>query len=69
MEPAQTTKEPVLLTTDDVAVMLRVGRDQVKAWRMAGEGPKYIRLGHRTVRYRRSDVDEWVAEKQDREGE
>lgn len=30
-------------------------------WRSRRVGPAYLKLGHRTVRYRSSDVDKWLA--------
>jgi predicted DNA-binding transcriptional regulator AlpA len=30
-------------------------------WRYRGVGPKYVKIG-RHVRYRRADVDTWIAE-------
>lgn len=29
-------------------------------WRVTGGGPKYIKLSHRMVRYRRADLDAWL---------
>lgn len=28
--------------------------------RYRGNGPKYVRMGPRTIRYRKSDVDAWL---------
>ncbi|WP_353885176.1 helix-turn-helix domain-containing protein [uncultured Bifidobacterium sp.] len=30
-------------------------------WRHAGKGPLFLRLGGRVIRYRKSDVDSWIA--------
>jgi len=30
-------------------------------WRSAGIGPRFVKVGHR-VRYRRADVEAWIAE-------
>lgn len=48
------------LTTDEVAARLRVSPRTVRTWRSEGTGPRYAKLG-RSVRYRRSSVDGWVA--------
>ena len=29
-------------------------------WRTKGGGPPYVRVGHRTVRYRMSDLEAWL---------
>ncbi|MGV3491355.1 MAG: helix-turn-helix transcriptional regulator [Devosia sp.] len=51
-----------LLTADDVAKRLRVSRRAFFALRARTiDFPRAVRLGARTVRYKESDVDEWVA--------
>lgn len=57
MDTAQTEK---LLTSEEVAQIVGVGTEQVKIWRSNGQGPKYLKLGHRTVRYKRADVEAWL---------
>ena len=29
-------------------------------WRWSGKGPKYVRIGERTIRYRHQDLHHWV---------
>lgn len=29
-------------------------------WRYAGIGPQFVKIGRRTVLYRRRDIDEWL---------
>lgn len=53
-------QDDALLTTEDVAALLKVKPATLKQWRHARKGPKFISLGRRMVRYRRSDVDEWI---------
>jgi excisionase family DNA binding protein len=48
------------LTTDELADYLKVPAATIRAWRHNDKGPKGVRLG-RHVRYRRVDVDAWVA--------
>lgn len=49
-----------LLTTNDVADLLRVAPSTVKRWRNDGTGPRWTRLpGARRVLYKRSDVEKW----------
>lgn len=53
-----------LLTPDQVSEILKVTVGTLENWRFKGYGPKYIKLGNARrspVRYRRKDVDGWVA--------
>lgn len=50
-----------LLLTEEAARMLRISPDTLKDWRINGTGPKCIRLGYKLVRYRRTDVEDWLA--------
>jgi excisionase family DNA binding protein len=51
-----------LLTTREAAGYLRLAITTLEHWRLEGRGPKAIRLSSRQVRYRRTDVDQWLAE-------
>ncbi len=53
---------PDLLTTDEVADMLRVPVSTVRYWRHTGTGPKGFRLGTRVL-YARADVAAWLEAK------
>lgn len=48
-----------LLTADEVAGWLRLPKATLENWRWKGIGPKYLRVG-RYVRYRRTDVEQWL---------
>lgn len=41
--------------------MLGVTNVQLQDWRTAKKGPPFVRLGHRTVRYRLSAVRAFIA--------
>lgn len=56
--------EDRLLTIAEVAEYLGVARQTVYIWRHKGIGPRSHRFGT-TVRYRREDVDAWLAEHAD----
>jgi len=52
-----------LLTTSEVAKMLKLNQVTLRKWRSAEEGPRYFLLGDgpcARVRYRRKDVEEWL---------
>jgi excisionase family DNA binding protein len=46
------------LTDVEVAMRLGVSRFTLRAWRLKGRGPKFLKMG-RAVRYRLEDVDEY----------
>jgi len=48
-----------MLTTDEVAAMLRVQPRTLEDWRGDGYGPPFIYIG-RHVRYRLRDVSAWI---------
>jgi predicted DNA-binding transcriptional regulator AlpA len=48
------------VNTRQVALWLGVHPITVRRWRLQGRGPQWVRLG-RAIRYRNSDVEEWIA--------
>lgn len=52
--------EQQLMTTRELAAKLGVTPNTLAIWRFRGMGPKWVRLGTRIVRYRPSDVDEFL---------
>jgi predicted DNA-binding transcriptional regulator AlpA len=52
-----------LLTRDDVADLIGVSRSRFDMIRRAGNGPVEVRLGHRTLRFRPADVDDWLKQR------
>jgi predicted DNA-binding transcriptional regulator AlpA len=49
-----------LLHPSHVAEILSVTERALAAWRSQGAGPPFVRLGHRTVRYRETELAGWV---------
>jgi predicted DNA-binding transcriptional regulator AlpA len=49
-----------LLLEAQAAQLLHVGIGTMRNWRATDQGPKFLRLGARAVRYRRTDIDEWL---------
>jgi excisionase family DNA binding protein len=47
------------LTPQELADELRLPKDTIYTWRSRGRGPRGHRIG-RHVRFRRSDVNEWL---------
>jgi predicted DNA-binding transcriptional regulator AlpA len=50
-----------LLTSREAAALLRLSERTLERHRTAGTGPRFCALGLRCVRYRRSDLIDWVA--------
>jgi predicted DNA-binding transcriptional regulator AlpA len=51
-----------LLTEQQTAELLGVAPGTLTDWRGSERGPRYIKVGH-LVRYRRSDVEQWLTER------
>ncbi len=51
-----------LLTTEDVARMLRLDPSTLRRWRTAHpvQGPPFVQISERVTVYRPEDVDEWL---------
>ena len=57
----------VLKTPDELAEQLKVKPRTLLDWRSTGRGPKFIRVG-RAVRYRESDIDDWLRSQESSDG-
>ena len=49
-----------MLTDAELAIQLGVSPRPLGAWRQRGEGPPWIKINRRTVRYRRADVEKYL---------
>ena len=61
MSPKEATTTDPLMSREVVAEYLGVNRVTLEKWAQLGTGPVYIKVG-RLVRYRKSDLDRWLAE-------
>lgn len=50
------------LTPKEAAEIYGLSVATLSAWRANKQGPPFLRIGPRLVRYRRSDFDRWVEE-------
>ncbi|MFT3673558.1 helix-turn-helix transcriptional regulator [Aestuariivirga sp.] len=50
---------PSLLNEHQAAEVLNLTVSSLRNWRLRGDGPTFIKAG-RLVRYRPSDLDDWV---------
>ncbi len=53
---------PELLTSGEVATILRVDRSTLSRWRTSGTGPRVTWLSPSMPRYQRGDVAAWLSE-------
>ena len=51
-----------LMNTNELAEYLGIAVSTIVDYRLKGIEPVYVKIGH-LVRYRRADVDNWVANK------
>lgn len=49
-----------LLTRDEVQDRYGIGKRFLEVAAMRNEGPAMVKLGHRTVRYRVCDIEDWI---------
>lgn len=49
-----------LLDETEAAASLHVAVQTLRNWRWKGEGPRYVKVGARLVRYRRGDLAAFV---------
>lgn len=52
-----------ILTTPEAAAYLKLGVPTLNRYRLTGAGPRFARISGGAVRYRRSDLDEWLESK------
>jgi len=52
-----------ILRAKEVAEMTGVTTRALHHWRQTGQGPAFLRLSRKCVRYERVEVERWIAEK------
>ncbi len=52
--------QELLLTESETARRLGVSVNGLRKWRREGQGPRFIRLGSRLIRYSAVDLDTWL---------
>lgn len=51
------------LTVDEAANYVRLSKAHLAKLRVRGDGPAFLKLGHRSVTYDVRDLDAWLASK------
>jgi predicted DNA-binding transcriptional regulator AlpA len=59
-EVAVPTDPDALLRETEAAALLGFKPRALQEWRRTGEGPRFVRVSGRAVRYRRRDLTEWA---------
>ena len=54
------TLQELLLTEAETARRLGISVSGLRKWRREGQGPRFIRLGSRLIRYSVPDLDAWL---------
>jgi excisionase family DNA binding protein len=52
-----------LLTIGQLAKELNVNPETLRRWRRRGEGPAFMEMGDKLIRYRREDISAWQEKK------
>jgi hypothetical protein len=52
-------REP-LLKPKEAATYLKVQPGTLKTWRWSGKGPRFIRVGNKSIRYRLEDLEAFI---------
>lgn len=59
-KPPSAANPTDLLDENEAAASLSVAVQTLRNWRWKGEGPLYVKVGARLVRYRRGDLDAFI---------
>jgi hypothetical protein len=51
------------MSTGQLAARLGVHKDTVKAWRVSGEGPPFVKFPSGMIRYDTDTVEAWLVER------
>jgi excisionase family DNA binding protein len=52
--------DPAVMTTDEVARYLGINKKSLDRMRGRGDGPPYVRLTGKLIRYRKADIDDFI---------
>jgi hypothetical protein len=52
-----------LYSTKQLSKLLAVSEQLIELWRHRGEGPRFVKLGARCIRYKRTDLLVWLNER------
>lgn len=55
------TDPEALITPEELSYLLAIPKRTIDGWAAKNYGPPRLKVGARAVRYRRKDVDAWIA--------
>ena len=58
----ESTPDADFMSRQEVAEYLGVSPRTIEAWAERGQGPRYTKMNNKLTRYRRTDVDAWLAD-------
>lgn len=58
--PSREVPVRAVMTEKEAAEYMRFSPNTLRQWRVEGIGPRYVK-SHGAIRYRRTDIDEWLA--------
>lgn len=56
--------QTILLSREEIQEEYGLSRRWLELAALKGNGPAYVKIGSRTVRYRREEIDRWLAERE-----
>ena len=59
--PTSELRGAVLYSDVEIAKMFGLKAGLLRSMRMQGEGPRYLKFSNKCVRYRVSDMEDWIA--------
>jgi predicted DNA-binding transcriptional regulator AlpA len=57
------TEIKTLMDSEQAAKVLNLSKRTLEAFRVRGNGPKYVKISARCVRYRLDDLNKWINER------
>ncbi len=60
MKKSSETDGPILLTEKEAAKILGFSIRTFQKWRGTGDGPQFVRVSARAIRYRREDLEAFI---------
>ncbi|MCR9157598.1 MAG: hypothetical protein NXH80_10140 [Rhodobacteraceae bacterium] len=60
----QKTQPSILLSRDQIEADYNISRRWLELAALTGDGPTFIKIGARTVRYRREELERWLSERE-----
>ena len=61
--PAGANEPDHLVRQEEAAALLSVTARCMENWRHRGEGPKFVKISARCIRYRHIDLKEWIEQR------